>query len=120
MKKNKSIYWITTSLISLFMIYSAYGYMTSAEMKGAFVHLGFPNYFRIELAIAKIFGAFALFIPAIPFKIKEAAYWGFGFTFISAFIAHFSLGDPLAYAIMPLLFLSVLSISYLYFLKNKI
>lgn len=118
MKRNKIIYWSSTSIISALMLFSGYAYLTDLEMKSAFTHLGFPDYFRIELAVAKILGAFVLLIPAIPTKIKEAAYYGFALTFISASIAHFFSGDPLATAIMPLIFLTVISISYIYFQKK--
>jgi hypothetical protein len=62
-------------------------------MKDAFAHLGLPNWFRIELTVAKILGALALLIPTIPNRIKEFAYCGFAITLISAIIAHSSSGD---------------------------
>ena len=55
-----------------------------------FPHLGLPDYLRIELTIAKALGVLALLIPAVPRKVKEFAYFGFGITLISASIAHFS------------------------------
>jgi len=114
MKKNKIIYWASTGIIGAMMLFSAYGYLTSEAMKAAFVHLGFPGYFRIELAIAKITGAIVLLVPVIPKRIKEFAYFGFAITFISAFIAHTSSGDPISVAIMPLLFSGILLVSYIY------
>jgi hypothetical protein len=44
--------------------------------EGAFVYLGLPDYFKIELTTAKILGVLALLIPSVPFKIKEFAYSG--------------------------------------------
>ena len=41
MKKDNIIYWVTTGLIGAMMLFSAYNYFTNAEMKSAFVHLGF-------------------------------------------------------------------------------
>ena len=114
MKKDKIIFWITTGLVSLMMLYSAYSYLTNEQIKGAFVHLGFPPYFRIELAVAKTLGAIALVLPFIPNLVRAFAYIGFGITFISAFIAHVSSGDPFSYAVMPLIFLALLAISYNY------
>ena len=104
MKKNKIIYWASTGIIGAMMLFSAYGYLTSEALKAAFVHLGFPAYFRIELAIAKITGAIVLLVPVIPKRIKEFAYLGFALTFISAFIAHISSGDPISVAMMPEIF----------------
>jgi len=117
MKKNKIIYWTATGILGAMMLFSAYGYLTIEEMKAGFVHLGFPASFRIELATAKFIGTFVLLIPFIPKRIKDAAYVGFAITFISAFIAHTSSGDPLSVAIMPLIFLGILVVSFIY--SNK-
>ena len=117
-KTIKIIYWITTAIISLMMIFSAYSYLTNEAIKGAFQHLGFPGYFRIELAIAKALGALLLIIP-IKGLIKEWVYAGFTFTFISAFIAHTASGDPINNRIGPIIFLVVLAISYFTYHKGK-
>lgn len=114
MKKNRIIYWATTGIISAMMLFSAFGYFTNAEMKMAFVHLGFPNYFRIELGVLKILGAVVLILPNFSERIKSFAYFGFTLTFISAFIAHAITGDPISVAIMPLIFLLILIASFHY------
>ncbi len=88
-------------------------------MKAAFVHLGFPGYFRVELAIAKIIGAMVLIVPGVPKILKQFAYFGFALTFVSAFIAHTASGDPISVAIMPLvIFSDCLAVSYFFFLKT--
>src|SRR5207237_8835248 len=87
-------------------------------MKGAFTHLGYPSYFRIELTVAKALGVLALLVPGVPRKAKEFTYFGFGITLVSASIAHFSVGDPALFAIDPLLFLSALIASYALFLNR--
>ena len=121
MKKNKIIYWVATGIIALLMVFSAYNYLTNPQMAEGFKHLGFSDYFRVELAVAKIFGALVLIIPAIPVRIKEWAYAGFGITFISASIAHASIGDAAAMAITPIVFLIILIISNIYLHKvNKV
>jgi hypothetical protein len=112
MKKNKIAYWSTTGIISIMMLFSALSYLTNPDMKAAFVHLGFPGYFRIELGLVKVFGALALILPIVPKSIKDLAYFGFAITFISAFIAHLSSGDPMSMAIMPLVFLGILAASF--------
>ncbi len=119
MKKNRIIYWIATGILGAMMLFSAFGYLTNEGMKAAFVHLGFPAYFRVELAIAKIIGVLVLLIPIIPKEIKDMAYVGFAITFISAFVAHTSSGDPLSVAIMPLIFLGILVVSFIYNNKYK-
>jgi hypothetical protein len=117
MKKNKVIFWISTVIVSLMMVLSGYLYLTSDGAKAGFIHLGFPSYFRVELAVAKLLGAIVLIVPAMPRNLKEFTYFGFALTFISAFIAHASSGDPGSFAIKPLIFLAVLIVSYIYYLK---
>jgi hypothetical protein len=111
MKTIKMTYWTATAIVALMMIYSAYAYLTNPLVQQAFVHLGYPSYFRVELAIAKLIGAVALIGP-VPARIKEWAYAGFGITFISALIAHTAAGDPVSARMMPVIFLGVLMISY--------
>lgn len=117
MKKDKIIFWISTGLIAAMMLFSAYSYFTSEDMKGAFAHLGFPDYFRLQLGAAKAAGAVLLIIPAVPGKVKEFVYAGFVITFVSAFIAHISSGDPASVAVPPLVFAGILGVSYFYFQK---
>jgi hypothetical protein len=104
MKKDKIIYWTATGIVVAIMLWSAFNFSFNKEMKGAFAHLGLPNWFRIELTVAKILGALALLIPAIPNRIKEFAYCGFAITLISA----------------PLLFLGILIVSYFYYYKAQL
>lgn len=114
MKKDKVIYWITTGIVSVVMLVSAINFGLNPEMKGAFAHLGLPNWFRLELTAAKILGTLALLMPAIPRGIKSFAYAGFAITMGSAVIAHAASGDG-ARSLDPLVFLGILAVSYLYF-----
>ena len=118
MRTHKIIYWTATGIVSAMMLFIAFRYLTNQEMKAAFVHLGFPAYFRIELAIAKIIGALLLLLPFVNKKLKDVAYVGFAITFVSASIAHASIGDPLSAALMPLIFLGLLVVSFIY--SNKL
>lgn len=111
MKTTKIFYWIFTALVSLMMLYSAYAYLTNPTVAQGFHHLGYPDYFRVELAIAKIIGAILLLVPFTG-RLKEWTYAGFTIVFISAFIAHSSSGDPVTNRIMPLIFLAFLAGSY--------
>ncbi len=117
MKTQKLIFWASTGIFSALMLFSSYSYLTAEEMKAAFHHLGFSDYFRVELAVAKLLGAFALLLPFIPKPVKIMAYCGFLITVVSAFIAHASSGDPTAVVVTPLVVLVVLIISYIYFNK---
>ena len=120
MTKDKTIYSIATGIVCSVMVFGAINFNLAnplGPMKGAFTHLGFPSYFRIELTTAKALGVLALLIPGIPRKAKEFAYFGFAITLISASIAHFSVGDSLPFVVDPLLFLGALITSYVYFNK---
>lgn len=120
MKTNTIVYWVSTTLLSLMMLFSAYSYFTNPDIMGAFKHLGFPDYFRKELAAAKIAGAIILLLPQIPVKVKDWAYAGFGITFLSAVYAHLSLGDPASVAMAPAIFFVVLVVSAVFLhRKNK-
>ena len=118
MKATKITYWVTTAIVGLMMFYSAYAYLTQDAMVQAFHHLGYPDYFRVELAIGKILGAILLIAP-IPAKIKEWVYAGFVITFISAFIAHTASGDPVNYRVMPVIFLVLILASYFTYHKSN-
>jgi hypothetical protein len=117
MKKNKIIFWVSTGVFSSMMLFSAFSYFANEEVKGAFVHLGFPDYFRVQLGVAKVLGVAALLIPVIPRGFKIFAYAGFAINLLSASIAHVASGDPMAVAVTPLIFLGILAVSFTYYLR---
>ncbi|MFH7017299.1 DoxX family protein [Flavobacterium sp. FlaQc-47] len=119
-KTGKIIYWASTGIISVMMLFSAWGYLASADMKAAFEHLGFPGYFRIELGILKALGALVLVVPLVWDKIKLLAYFGFALTFISASIAHYASGDSVAVSVVPIIFLAILGVSYIFYVDDKV
>lgn len=111
MNKLKITYWITTGIFSAMMLFSATMYFTSPDMAQTFEHLGFPDYFRIELGIAKIIGVLLLLTPFTG-RLKEWVYAGFTINMISGSIAHAAAGDPISAIITPIVFLGVLTVSY--------
>lgn len=117
MKKDKIIYWVTTGLFGAMMLFSGYSYFANPQMAEGFKHMGFPDFFRVELGVAKIIGALVLLIPQIPTKIKEWAYAGFIITLISAAITHINAGDPTANVVTPLVMLVILLVSNFYMTK---
>lgn len=117
MKAIKITYWTVTAIVALMMIYSAYAYLTVPAMTEAFHHLGYPDYFRVELAIAKLIGAVLLLVP-VPARVKEWTYAGFIITFLSAFIAHTVCDDPMARRISALIFAALLIVSYVTYHKR--
>jgi hypothetical protein len=85
-------YWIATALLCLQMTFTAYAQLQIPDVAAAFAHMGFPDYFRVELAWAKLVGVAVLLLP-VPSRLKEWAYAGFAYTLVSALIAHFAVGD---------------------------
>ena len=119
MKKDKIIYWITTGLVSVMMLFSGYSYFANPDMTAGFKLMGFPDFFRVELGVAKIIAGIVLLIP-FQSRIKDWAYAGLGIVFISAAYTHISLHDEIGKTIAPLVFLGIMSISYLFYIKiNK-
>ncbi len=85
-------YWIITGVFCLQIGFTAYAQLRLPQVAEMFTHLGFPDYFRVELSWAKILGVVLLLAP-VPARLKEWAYAGFAITLGSALIAHFSVGD---------------------------
>ena len=95
MPRSKGIvigFWITTVLFCLQMGFTAFAQLLLPPVAAAFAHLGFPDYFRVELSWAKFLGIVLLLAP-VPALLKEWAYAGFAITLGSAIIAHVSVGD---------------------------
>lgn len=127
-KRERAAYRTSTGLVLAVMLFSIINFVFNDHFpfpngpEGAFVHLGFPPYFKAELTIAKILGVLALLIPTVPVKVKEFAYAGFAITLVSAAIAHFGRGDAsnlsVLFVIDPLVFLGLLTVSFFYFEKS--
>ncbi len=86
------VYWIVTALLCLQLGFTAYAQLRLPQVAQAFQHLGFPGYFRVELAWAKLVGVMLILAP-VSARLKEWAYAGFAITLASALIAHFAVGD---------------------------
>jgi DoxX-like family len=85
-------YWTVTALFCLQIGFTAYAQLSIPAVAEAFAHLGFPDYFRVELAWAKLFGVVLLLAP-VSARLKEWSYAGFAITLASALIAHLAVGD---------------------------
>jgi hypothetical protein len=85
-------FWIATALFCLQIGFTAYAQLRLPQVAEAFTHLGFPDYFRVELSLAKLLGVVLLLAP-VPARLREWAYAGFAITLSSALIAHLSVGD---------------------------
>ncbi len=114
---SKYLYWGSTGLLALFVLFSGTMYFVADGPAASFDRLGFPDYFRVQLGIAKLVGGLALLVP-LPRWLKEWTYAGFAIDFISALIAHLAVGDPLTATGMPLVALTLLLISYVYYHRH--
>ena len=116
MKSTKIIYWITTGIICLFSL-GAIQMNSKMAIDGA-NHLLIPRYLALEASIGQLIGLVLLIVPAIPKRFKEWAYVGFGIMYLTAFIAHISVGDTFVpFGLMSLAFLALLVASYVNFHK---
>ncbi len=87
------VYWMATALFCLQIGFTAYAQLTLPQVAEAFARLGFPDYFRVELSLAKLIGVAVLLAPTVPARLKEWAYAGFAINLVSALIAHLAVGD---------------------------
>jgi uncharacterized membrane protein YphA (DoxX/SURF4 family) len=109
---RKVAYWVSTSLLCAMSLFAGYAYLSgSPQAVQGFAQVGYPQQLRIILGIVKPLGAIALLVPGLP-RLKEWAYAGFTFAWISAFIAHY-LAKQAGEAFAPLLLLALLIVSYL-------
>lgn len=119
MKKDDIIYWATTGFIGVISILGGIGLLTLSGAIGFLQIMGFPHYFRIELAIFKMLGGLALLLPGLPRKIKEWAYAGLFINITSAIIAFNAINADLAFYASPVIAMAALVVSYWYFSKTS-
>jgi uncharacterized membrane protein YphA (DoxX/SURF4 family) len=118
MKKDNIIFWTATALV--FIMEGVIPALTSQSelAKEGIRHLQYPQYFANALVVFKVLGALALILSQVPQRFKEWAYTGFGFVFIFASISHFAVDGLDFQSILPLIFLGILTISYIYYHKK--
>lgn len=111
-RTNKTIYWISTGLLSLMMLMSVGMYFFNhAEVSETFTKLGYPTYIIYPLAIAKLLGLVAIWTNKIK-ALKDWAYAGFFFNFILAIAAHIMIND--GEHLPAIIALVLLLVSYMY------
>ncbi len=113
----KTTYWLTTGIIAAFLLWSAYSYLFSKTTIDGIKALGFPDFFRIQLAVLKVLAVVVLLLPMLPPQLKEWAYAGVGLFFITAIVAHFAHRDPIIINLINVALIIVLAISYSYWHK---
>lgn len=121
MKKNKMIFWISTSILFLWeglmplgTLLFAPQYVTTGTKP-----LGYPDYFAYALLICKLIGVIALMIPTLPAKLKEWAYAGLAFNLIFATYSHIMVDKNIGFIMLPVIVGIILAVSYIYNLKIK-
>jgi len=116
MKKIKTIFWTSTLILVLWeglmplctLLFAPQYFNVGTQA------LGYPDYFAYALMVCKILGVFAIAYPNTPVLLKEWAYAGLTFNLLFAFISHACVDQNLGYMLMPLFFLAILAVSYLY------
>ena len=87
------IYYVSTGLLTLLMLFSASMYLFNTEMiKEAFTALNYPTYLIYPLAIAKLLGLVAIWTRRSS-TLYEWAYAGFFFDTLLAAAAHMVMQD---------------------------
>jgi hypothetical protein len=121
MKKNKIIFWTATIIIALWeAVMPMLTWILAPEyMTFGTKALFYPDYFAYSLAVAKVLGVIAIVYPKAPAMLKEWAYAGLSFTLIFAFLSHLFVDKNMAYMLMPLAFLGILAVSYIYGKKTQ-
>ena len=112
MKRDKIIFYVSTGLLTVILLFSVYMYVFKHGMVvEMFNGFGYPSYIVYPYAVAKLLGLFAIWNP--KFKvIKEWAYSGFFFAFILAFFAHYMISD--GGQMTALIALLLLIVSYIF------
>jgi hypothetical protein len=119
MKATKIIYWGSTILVILVMLFTVVQTLAHPDHSEAFgKQVQFPGYMFKMLAIAKILGIVAILIPGYP-RVKEWVYAGFTFDLIGAIVllAGSALSFPVALWVPMLAGLVLLAISYITYHK---
>ncbi|MEO1253317.1 MAG: DoxX family protein [Bacteroidota bacterium] len=109
----KILYWSSTLLLSLILLWSSYTYVFMKSAIDGVRELGFPDFFRIQLAVLKSIAVVVILVPSIYMSLKEWAYAGVGLFFITAIVAHVAHKDSIIITIVNVLFLGILLTSYL-------
>jgi hypothetical protein len=118
MKRTNIFYWVFTGLLI-----PGLGYGSIMELMGnpqsieVITSLGYPAYLSPFLGVARILALVAIFTPKFP-RLKEWAYAGLVFDVIGAVYSQVAVGNPLSYAIFPIIILGVIFGSYYFHHKR--
>ncbi len=117
-KTIKILYWVVTILFSFLLLMAGVTEAIQHQSgKEIMQHLGYPQHVLIILGIGKILAAIALVQQRFR-VIKEWAYAGVTFNLIGASVARAYGGDSLGLIFSPIIFLTVMFLTY--FLWKKV
>lgn len=108
------LYWIPTGLVCAMLVASALAYLFHGATIVGVRELGFPDHFRIELAILKLVAVVVLLVPQVPLLAKEWAYAGVALFFVTSIVAHTAHGDSWLLNLINVVFLALLIMSRYY------
>lgn len=111
------VYWSSTIITTIFLLLSVYSYFFSEATINGLRDLGFPDFFRIQLAILKIIAIFGIIVPKVPSVLKEWSYAGVCFFLITALVAHIVHKDSIFISVLLVVLMLILGISYWSFSK---
>ncbi len=120
-KTTNIFYWVVTGIFAAFMLMSGIMELmpvTDPVAIQAMQQMGYPAHFWTLIGIAKILGTVALLFPGFP-TLKEWAYAGFTFDLIGATVAIMASGMPVLGALLPLVCLLVMFLSYVLWKKRS-
>ena len=119
MQLPKLIYWFSTILLSLILLFSAGAHLLShSNLVVTYESLGYPTYLIIPVALAKILAVIAIVSNKVRF-FKRLAYAGVFFNLLLAFVAHVAANDGAGILSLLGLFLVVISWAFDKILKPK-
>ena len=99
------IYWISTIIFAVLMIFSATGGLQPSADSIKMLHdgFGYPIYFIQFISVAKLLGSIAILIPGLNKSLKEWAYAGLFFDLAGAIytgVASSGKFDPMMFGML--------------------
>jgi DoxX-like family len=116
-RTRSMVTWGVTGLFAAIMALSGAAFVAGPpSVVASLRHLGYPDYFRSLLGVAKLLGVAAIVVPRLA-ALREWAYAGFAFVMLGAAASHLASGEPPSKAVPPLFVLALLLTSY--FLRRR-
>jgi len=116
-RTRSMVTWTVTGLFAAIMALSGAAFVAGPPSVVATLrHLGYPDYFRSLLGVAKLLGVAAILAPPLA-VLREWAYAGFAFVMLGAVASHLASGEPPSKALPALFVLGLLVASY--FLRRQ-